>query len=522
MSEIQFGGHVFVVQGDLARLKTDAWFLPSDTNFNLVKSWIPPRWRESVQAPLAEARWESAEKRVLRFDQWPGASMPWLANVGSDQDHTIEWYLDAVTQFVREAAPWARERSNRKKPLLGVPAVGTGMGGKWEEKAAVLSALYSHLLKLVKEFDVDIVYTLYDAPSFAAAQYARERALESNGPIWDLPEELLKVAERLGERARRGELVIFMGSGVSVGAGLPTWNAFLRLLGERAGLSLEELDALESLDAMDAGSLLERRLGGRDNLKAIINEILDVPECSLQHTLLASTPHEAAVTLNYDTLYELAAERVVGKLAVLPHDRGLNAERWLLKLHGCIQRGRLVLSREDYLRFGERRTALAGIVQALLITKHMVFVGFGLRDANFLRILDDVRRSLGDTTSQKELESPIGTVLMVRPEPLRNALFDGDLDLYPMHVPNGKDVDIALAARRLELFLDAMLYHSATRSAFFFDKTFAALLNPSELGFRDELLELVERHQEGLRGNASFEKLLHLLKKSGLNDTRDA
>jgi hypothetical protein len=40
---------------------------------------------------------------------------------------------------------------------------------------------------------------------------------------------------------------------------------------------------------------------------------------------------------------------------------------------------------EDYLRYESRRAALAGIVQSLLITKHMLFIGFGLQDDNFHR-----------------------------------------------------------------------------------------------------------------------------------------
>ena len=49
------------------------------------------------------------------------------------------------------------------------------------------------------------------------------------------------------------------------------------------------------------------------------------------------------------------------------------------------------------------REALSGIVQALLITKHMVFIGFSLRDDAFNQIAATVRRALqpaaGSTSS---------------------------------------------------------------------------------------------------------------------------
>lgn len=526
-------GHVFVVQSDLAHLRTDAWLLPTDLSFGAVRSWIPERWRDELtpdnsrflvtasamaeDSPHLFEDWKSEKRRVLRFDRWPGQSMPWLANVGGDENRSVEWYLEAVEQFIAEASTWAREFTRRAKPLIGVPAVGTGFGGKWEEKAAVLDALFNRLCQLATTHDTDIVMALYDAPSFAAVQFARQRNVESETYLWPIEDHLIPVARDLGEKARKGELVMFMGSGVSVGAGLPTWKEFLRNLGEQALLTPEELQALLALDAMDAGSILERRLGGREALKAVVRQMLDVNECSIQHALIASIPHQSAVTLNYDRLYELASKRVVGDVAVLPHDRGLAAERWLLKLHGCIDRGQLVLAREDYLRFGERRTALAGIVQALLITKHMLFVGFGMTDANFLRILDDVRRSLGDTTSKQDLARPVGTVLMLRPEPLRNALFDGDLNIQSMYSGTNHTEDIRHAVRQLEIFLDLVSFESATRSAFFFDKTFDAMLSERDRGFRDALLHVHATFADTPPNSIIWERFLRFMNESGMN-----
>lgn len=40
------------------------------------------------------------------------------------------------------------------------------------------------------------------------------------------------------------------------------------------------------------------------------------------------------------------------------------------------------------MRYSTNRSALSGIVQSLLITRHMLFVGFSLKDDNFHRIID--------------------------------------------------------------------------------------------------------------------------------------
>ena len=52
------------------------------------------------------------------------------------------------------------------------------------------------------------------------------------------------------------------------------------------------------------------------------------------------------------------------KLSVLPYDRRESHDKWLLKMHGCVNHpSDIVLTRSDYIRYSERRAALAGIVQ---------------------------------------------------------------------------------------------------------------------------------------------------------------
>ena len=71
---------------------------------------------------------------------------------------------------------------------------------------------------------------------------------------------------------------------------------------------------------------------------------------------------------------------------MLPMSPIPSAKRWLLKMHGCVTRPEdIVLTRTDYIRYAESNAALGGIVQALMMTKHMMFVGFSLTDDNFHR-----------------------------------------------------------------------------------------------------------------------------------------
>lgn len=69
-------------------------------------------------------------------------------------------------------------------------------------------------------------------------------------------------------------------------------------------------------------------------------------------------------------------------------------QRWLLKLHGSVDRPEeIVFTKKDYIRFHDRFAALAGIVQSTLLTRHLLCVGFSLDDDNFQRIFDSVRKA---------------------------------------------------------------------------------------------------------------------------------
>jgi hypothetical protein len=99
------------------------------------------------------------------------------------------------------------------------------------------------------------------------------------------------------------------------------------------------------------------------------------------------------------------------KLSILPYHPSLSADRFLLKLHGCVNHPEdIVLTRTDYIRYREKGAVLAGVMQSALLTKHLLYIGFSLTDDNFHTIFDAVRRSVGsrtdpDTTKKLDLSA---------------------------------------------------------------------------------------------------------------------
>ena len=196
---------------------------------------------------------------------------------------------------------------------------------------------------------------------------------------------------------------------------------------------------------------------------------------------------------------------------MLPYERAAGVDRWVLKLHGCIARpDDIVLTRSDYLRYGARRAALSGIVQALLITRHMLFVGFGLSDPNFHQIADAVRQAL-----PSDAGDPLGTALMLDSSGLLEELWEPELNVVSVG-----DGDLAIAARRLEILLDWVLAHTEQSAAHLLDKRYANVLSPVELELQGVVVDLKTR-MAGLsteaRRSAAFKRLEVVLASFGSN-----
>lgn len=334
---------------------------------------------------------------------------------------------------VKQAARKLREPLHgRARPLI---AVG---GDETSDPAEMVHALED--LAATSETDLALLLAYRDA--WIAAQRARTPP--------SLSPPVAAAARELAALARTGELTLFAGAGVSAAAGMPLWHDLLDALAREVGMTTGEREALRELHPLDRGRLLERRFGGRQKFADRVRAHFRGEQIALGHALLAALPVREIVTTNYDALLELASGDLDLAVSVLPESPVRPCDRWIFKIHGSVaSEGDLVVTREDQLRFPDRRGALAGIVQALLITRHMLFVGFSLQDESFHRIADAVRRAIRPHDGQ----DPFGTVLGLRPRPLVEELWHGDLRFVSV-APEG--TEDAAAAREIDVFLDAL------------------------------------------------------------------
>ncbi|MGE4428348.1 MAG: SIR2 family protein, partial [Solirubrobacteraceae bacterium] len=498
--------HLFVTRGDLTALHCDAWALPTDRDGSVTAAWVPAlRAVGRGNGDGGGGRLDDAARTAVHADGFvvlraPGRDGPGVVACDTAAAHgdvaaCAAAAVRTVTHLERIVAdagttPTRTLELPRTRPLVALPTVGVGGGGGRDVRGAVLAGQLAAVDEHLRapggsRSEADVVLVCFDQEHYTAAQRARRAAGAEATFAARAGEDLIAHARRLAAHARAGRLVPFVGAGVSMGAGLPSWVGLLDELIAEAGMEGDR-EALGRLDLRDRAALIQTRLGAGELERILLHRISRAPRVALQHQLLASLPVAEAATTNWDELFERAwRDAGAGRVAVLPFDGSAGADHWIVKLHGTVRGGRLrgvVLTREDYMRFGAERNALAGIVQALLLTRHMLFVGFGLSDETFHRIAHDVRRVVAATESVRGADGAYATSLSPSRHTVAADLWRGELDVVPTRREDDGPgrAGTAPAARRLEITLDALGMLAVDPLGHLLDPTFDGALSAAE------------------------------------------
>lgn len=262
-------GHVFVVHGDVLSLSADALLVPTRNLNN--RKWFPCGPPDDAVQPPREAFTPS--RRVILVQSratHPGPAV-WLGHLDSRfapaerlsapaGGPELSWFLEAAWQFLRAAHKDLRTRAiaprcGRAKHVLAMPVVGTGKGGARGSSGEMIQQLLQLLDAYVREHGIDVALVVKSDRMFSAAQ-AYRRLISQR---WErkLGPRLAREARRLARLAASERLCLFLGAGVSVGAGLPEWKQLLHALASRPEVPLEpdEIRQLANLGLPDqAGS----------------------------------------------------------------------------------------------------------------------------------------------------------------------------------------------------------------------------------------------------------------------------
>lgn len=208
---------------------------------------------------------------------------------------------------------------------------------------------------------------------------------------------------------RNKNAVLFVGAGVSVDAGLPSATALASsLLTTLDGLGVDVYGRKADLDTV--AELFQTKLG-RVRLATEIESLLStttLSDISATHLLIALLiKHgfiDTVVTTNYDSLIEDACAAVGTHIKAIAHPSLMyhsgTRTPIIFKLHGDFYHPELlVITPRDYHDFESNidRQPIITRIRQLIQARPVIFLGYSVTDATFLRLFEQTRAELQDS-----------------------------------------------------------------------------------------------------------------------------
>lgn len=196
---------------------------------------------------------------------------------------------------------------------------------------------------------------------------------------------------------------VFVGAGMSIPCGLPSWRELLR-----TPLEEIELNADKETDLITVAQYYTNVKNRRSDLTHhVISQFLQKkPLPSAAHKLLAALPIKQIWTTNYDSLLEQALESQGKRVDVKRKAVDMcypvpQRDVVVYKMHGDITLpSEITLISDDYESYRSRNELFVNALKTDLATKSFLFIGFSMSDPNILGMLSDMKQMLGKHVRQ--------------------------------------------------------------------------------------------------------------------------
>lgn len=155
-------------------------------------------------------------------------------------------------------------------------------------------------------------------------------------------------------------LVIFVGAGVSLDSGMPSWSKAVSQIADKLNISPNEIDSLKIPQYYFNAR-------GKNDYTQLVHQIFKYGiylQTMPVHKKIIDFNADVMITTNYDHLLEQAAEEsgevlhIVSKDSDLPYKRG----KELIKMHGDFEHDNFVLKEDDYLNYGQNFRLIKNIL----------------------------------------------------------------------------------------------------------------------------------------------------------------
>ena len=188
-------------------------------------------------------------------------------------------------------------------------------------------------------------------------------------------------------------LVMFVGAGVSMNSGLPSWAQLVKDIAkkikyENCNNTFSQEDYLRIPEYYFQSDRSNGKTGYRRFLKNHLK--FGANPKIIDDEIIKVNPHHI-ITTNFDTLIEESEEFLANRYRVISCDNDLlskSSDNYLIKMHGDINDLKnIVLKESDYLEYEQRHPLICAFIKSLLINHTFVFVGYSLNDNNLRLIM---------------------------------------------------------------------------------------------------------------------------------------
>lgn len=202
--------------------------------------------------------------------------------------------------------------------------------------------------------------------------------------------------DTLANEILKGNVVLFVGGGLSRGAGVPSWQELVKKMASEIGCRLPTGERISS-DLLLKIPQYYLNECGRLRLEKRVIDVIEPRSRELtdNHRLLAQLPIQTWITTNWDNLLETALKENRKKVKVFVCDKNISHqsadEVCLFKIHGdCSNPETIVITEEDYYSYSHKNPLIRIKLGSLLIDKTFLFIGYGLRDPDFNQIRAEI------------------------------------------------------------------------------------------------------------------------------------
>jgi nucleoside phosphorylase len=212
----------------------------------------------------------------------------------------------------------------------------------------------------------------------------------------------LDIPSELKDQFHHGSVILFIGIGLSVGAGLPNWTNLIRPLAQSVSYELPSEDKFITVDHLLAATQRYENQRGRHSLIQYMLENLDTTNIQPTpvHQIITSLQTRAVFTTNYDDLIEQALRKAGHRFNIIVSETELAFWRGdrvqVVKLCGDLRRlTSIVLTKYDFNTYFATRPRVAERLRTSLENNTVLFLGYSLQDPFFNQIWDNIGLDFG-------------------------------------------------------------------------------------------------------------------------------